>query len=254
MLGAAAASQKTRATTRVTTTASPSSKILVSRNCAVPRFQRPWSSATNAHGTFPMPRALHITFSMLKYCHTAFTPKFVCVRLRVATAIWRTVIHCYCMIILLTQYVGLVWNSLHIYLSVIWQRPIRYLIYHSDGWTQTVTPEFIYINLPHTSNAYSSWSVYIFAYQISETDRYLPLLSIPGAGNIVAVADPAVITNFRLQPKFSPGSHIFRTGPIWKHIFFRSFWDYTTKSVKAFRRYRHLKLPTHTHFRTKTQL
>ena len=45
-----------------------------------------------------LPRSLH-------------TSKFVCIRLRVATAIWRTVIHCYCMIILLTQYVGLVWNS-----------------------------------------------------------------------------------------------------------------------------------------------
>jgi len=56
----------------------------------------------------------------------------------------------------------------------------------------------LYINLPHTLSAYSSWSVYIFVYQISETDRYLPLPSIPGAGNTVAVADPAVITNFQL--------------------------------------------------------
>jgi len=70
-----------------------------------------------------------------------------------------------------------------------------YVIY-SDGWTHTVTPE--YINLPHTLSAYSSWSVHIFTYSISENDRYLPLSSIPGAGNTIAVADPAVIMNFRL--------------------------------------------------------
>jgi len=40
VLGATAASQKTRATTRATTTASPSSKIHVSPNRAVPRFHR----------------------------------------------------------------------------------------------------------------------------------------------------------------------------------------------------------------------
>ena len=33
---------------------------------------------------------------------------------------------------------------------------------------------------------------------ISENERYLPVLSIPGAGNTIAIADPAVITNFRL--------------------------------------------------------
>ena len=58
-----------------------------------------------------LPVTSRSTFLHVKNCHTAFTPKFVCVRLPVATAIWRTVIHCYCMIVLLTQYVGLVWNS-----------------------------------------------------------------------------------------------------------------------------------------------
>ena len=117
-----------------------------------------------------------------------------CVRLPVATTIWRTVVHCYWMLVLLTQYVDLVWNP-PTHLSVC-HSAIAYTLYHSDGWAHTVTPE--YINLPHTLNAYSSWSVHIFTYSISEIERYLPVSSIPGAGNTVAIADPAVITNFRL--------------------------------------------------------
>jgi len=89
----------------------------------------------------------------------------------------------------------------------------------------------------------------MFAYQISETDCYLPVPSIPGAGNTISVADPAVITNFQLQPKFSPGSHVptFSGLLLSKAYFLPVILSYyTTKSVKAFRRYRHLKLPTHT--------
>jgi len=41
-----------------------------------------------------------------KASHTALI-KIVCVRLLVATAIWRTIIHCYWLLALLTQYVGL---------------------------------------------------------------------------------------------------------------------------------------------------
>jgi len=149
----------------------------------LPRAQKlsnPSSSATNARTTWKMP-------------HSIYT-KIVCVRLPVATAIWRTVIHCYWMLVLLTQYVGLVWNP-PTHLSVC-HSATAYTLYHSDGWIHTVTPE--YIHLPHTLNAYRSWSVHIFTYSISEIERYLPLPSIPGAGNTIAVADPAVVMNFRL--------------------------------------------------------
>ena len=151
----------------------------------LPRAQKlsnPLTSAINARTTLKMP-------------HSTYT-KIVCVRLPVATASWRTVIHCYWIIVLFTQYVGLLWNP-PTHLSVR-HSAIAYTLYYSDGWTQTVTLE--YINLPHSSSAYSSWSVHISTCSISETDRYLPLPSIPGAGNTIglAVADPAVITNFRL--------------------------------------------------------
>jgi len=162
-----------------TATTPPSSKTHVSRNCAVPRFHRPWSSATNAH---VHSRASRITFIHIKILPCSLhTSKFVGVRLLVATANWRTVIHCllYDNTTYTVCWPGVEFPPLHIYLSVIRQRPLHYLIYYSDCWTQTVTPEFI--NPPHTLSAYSSWSIYIFAYQISETDCYLPLPSIPGA-------------------------------------------------------------------------
>jgi len=79
----------------------------------------------------PISLSSRTTFFHVKYCHTAFTPIFVCVRLLVATAIWRTVIHCYYMIVLLTQYVGLVWNP-PTHLSIC-HSAIAYTLYYSDG-------------------------------------------------------------------------------------------------------------------------
>ena len=87
VLGAAAASQKTRAIARATATTSPSSKIHVSWNCAFPRFQSRHVHVPNKN-PFQTPRS-----SMLKMPHSTYI-KIVCVRLPVATAIWRTVIHC----------------------------------------------------------------------------------------------------------------------------------------------------------------
>ena len=95
--------------------------------------------------------------------------KIVCVRLPVATAVWRTVVHCYWMLVLLTQCWPGVESS---YTSICLSFGNSLYVNYSDGWTHTVTPE--YINLPHTLSAYSSWSVHIFTYSISQNECYLP--------------------------------------------------------------------------------
>ena len=79
----------------------------------------PSSSATNAHG-IPFNIFRQLPRSTLNMPHSIYT-KIVCIRLPVATAVWRAIIHCYWMLVLLIQHVGLVWNPLHIYMSVIRQ-------------------------------------------------------------------------------------------------------------------------------------
>jgi len=82
-----------------------------------------------------MSRASGITFFHIKILpRSLHTSKFVCVRLLVATAIWRTVIHCllYDNTTYTVCWPGVEFPPLHIYLSVIRQRPLHYLIYYSD--------------------------------------------------------------------------------------------------------------------------
>jgi len=125
-----------RATTRATTTASPSRKTHAQFRAFHRAFRArkgyPPTSATNAHGM-----SFHIfqqlSRSTLNMPHSIYT-KIVCVRLPVATAIWRAIIHCYWMLVLLIQYVGLVWNP-PTHLSVC-HSAIAYTLY-SDGWTHT---------------------------------------------------------------------------------------------------------------------
>ena len=71
--------------------------------CAFPRF----SIAPSVRASFPVTFTLKTNpLHSMKACHTALI-KIVCVRLLAATAIWRTIIHCYWLLALLTQYVGL---------------------------------------------------------------------------------------------------------------------------------------------------
>ena len=123
MLGPA--TQKTCATSRVTTTASPSSKTYVSRNCAVPRFHAPSiikrdKRASIWHISHVQGITHHVSHvkTLPRGPHTS---KFVCLRLRVVTAIWRTVIHC--LLHDSTTYTvccpGVEFPPLHIHLSVI---------------------------------------------------------------------------------------------------------------------------------------
>ena len=158
--------QRHRTTTRATTTAPSSSKIHAQFRAfyrafrARKAFQSITKRGKRACHVVPCSPKDKSSRSTSKMPHSIYT-KIVCVRLPVATAIWRTIIHCYWMIALLIQYVGLVWNP-PTHLSVCLSA-IAYTLY-SDGWTHTVTPE--YINLPHTLSAYSSWSVHIFTYSI----------------------------------------------------------------------------------------
>ena len=83
------------------------------------------------------------------------------------------------MIILLTQYVGLVWNPRYTSICLSFGNGL-YTTWHITAIVEhkSLRPN-PYSTQPHTLSAYSSWSVYIFAYQISETDCYLAYLYRP---------------------------------------------------------------------------
>jgi len=115
---------------------------------------------------------------------------------------------------LLTQYVVLVWNSRR-YTSIClsFDDGPRVTICTTDYfWLLStriiITPEFTHIQLNRTLQMRIVPDPYTFSYirfhKLIVTYLYRPSLE----REISYSADPAVITNFQLQPKFSPGSHV----------------------------------------------